>query len=467
MMIYSSRFAPSPTGRVHLGNVRTALFAFLVARQSGGRFVLRLEDTDLERSSPALADALLEDLHWLGLDWEEGPDRGGPFAPYRQMERLPLYEPYYQQLLATGQAYPCFCTTEDLHRERELQRANGQAPRYAGRCRGLPPALAQERLVRGEPASLRFAVPHQGTLRVPDLIWGERSYQLGDLGDFVIRRSDGSPAFFFANAIDDALMEINLVLRGEDHLTNTPRQILLLQALGLPIPSYGHLPLILGSDAQPLSKRNGAASIQELREQGYLPEALCNYLGHLGHHFPSEEWRDRSRLAQDFSLAHVGRAPARFDPEQLRHWQALGVQRLSLSELQDWLQASLSGLVPTDHLTKFLQAIRGNILFPRDAQEWATRCYQPLQLPPTVQQELLAEGTAFWAMARQAYEEHPEDFRSLTRQLALRSGRKGKALFHPLRLALTGLEQGPELAALWECLPPAMVKQRLSLDLNS
>ncbi|WP_308388414.1 glutamate--tRNA ligase [Acidithiobacillus sp. AMEEHan] len=460
-MIFTSRFAPSPTGHIHLGNARTALFAFWAARQSGGRFIIRMEDTDQARSPAELAKALLEDLRWLGLDWDEGPDCGGPHGPYTQMERLPVYNDLLQRLLDTGHAYPCFCKADELSAEREAQRAAGKAPRYSGRCRAISAAEAQRRLVVGEEATLRFAVPRSGTLRVEDLVWGERAYSLADLGDFVLRRSDGSPSFFFANAVDDALMGVNLVLRGEDHLSNTPRQILILQALGLPVPDYGHLPLLQGSDGQPLSKRNGAASLRELRSAGYLPAALRNYLGQLGHHYPATHWRSDAELIADFSLARIGRAPAQFDHEQLQYWQEQALQHLRLDDLVAWLRPHLT-LVPEEQISGFVAAIRGNVHLPADAGAWAECCFLPLVISEAVRAELAESGAEFWLQAQACYQERPDDFRAWTRQLAQRSGRKGRSLYHPLRLALTGREQGPELAQLLPLLSHEEVLRRLA-----
>ncbi|WP_248885251.1 glutamate--tRNA ligase [Acidithiobacillus acidisediminis] len=461
-MIFSSRFAPSPTGYLHSGNARTALFAFFLARQSGGRFILRMEDTDQERSPAELAEAVLDDLHWLGLDWDEGPDCGGPHGPYTQMQRLPLYEEFYARLVDAGAAYPCFCSAETLAAERASQRAQGKAPRYSGHCRALSAADAQALLAAGEAASLRFAVPRSGTLAVADLVWGERRYALADLGDFVIRRSDGSPSFFFANAVDDALMGINLVIRGEDHLSNTPRQILILQALDFAVPQYAHLPLLQGEDGQPLSKRNGAASLRELRAQGYLPAALRNYLGQLGHHYPDAHWRDDAQLIADFTLQQVGRAPAHFDSGQLRYWQEQALQHLDLATLTSWLAPHLAALVPADKLSDFVTALRGNIQFPADAVAWAHCCFQPLVLAAEQQQELRAMDALFWEQARQCYREVPEDFRAWTRALAAQSGRKGRGLYHPLRVALTGRAEGPELAQLIPFIAPEEVLRRLA-----
>ncbi len=454
-MNLKSRFAPSPTGYLHLGNARTALFAWLAAQAADGIFLLRLEDTDQARSPQRYETALLEDLHWLGLHWQEGPDVGGPAGPYRQMERLPVYQAYYAQLLALGEAYPCYCSAEDLAAERAVQRASGQAPRYGGRCRHLDAAARDALEAQGIQPVLRFRVPDQGSLSVPDRVWGERSYALADLGDFVIRRSDGSPAFFFANAVDDALMGVNLVLRGEDHLSNTPRQLLILQALALPLPEYGHLPLLLGNDGQPLSKRHGAASLRDLREQGYVPAAVRNYLARLGHHYLESELLDNAGLASGFSVQQISRAPGYFDEVQLQHWQHLAVQAMNDADLWAWLAQDprLSKAVPAGQESAFVAAVRPNILFPEAALDWALRCFPDhngalLELDEAAKKTIAAAPASFWLQAANLLQQTEGDYRTWTKALQQESGQKGKALFMPLRAALTGLTHGPELAAL-------------------
>ena len=250
-----TRFAPSPTGHLHLGNARTALLNYLAARKTGGRFILRVEDTDEARSSDNFMRELFEDLRWMGLDWDEGPDIGGPHAAYRQQQRRAIYEEWLVKLDAAGLTYPCFCTPAELNISRRQQLAAGKPPRYAGTCRNLTEEQRAERLVRGQAAALRFRVPNGEVVTFNDVVHGEQRFSTDDIGDFIIRRADGSTAFFFSNAIDDALMGVTLVMRGDDHLTNTPRQMLILQALNLSIPRYAHVALLLGMDGAPLSKR--------------------------------------------------------------------------------------------------------------------------------------------------------------------------------------------------------------------
>src|ERR1700691_6233099 len=256
-----TRFAPSPTGSLHLGNARTAFFSHLWARKSAGRFILRIEDTDVERSQARFRDGLMVDLGWLGLDLNEGPDIGGASGPYPQSERGAYYRGLFSQLETSERAYPCYCTAEDLELSRKLQRMAGKPPRYAGTCRNLTRAERAERVGRGLKPTLRFAVPDAAVIEFNDAVHGPQRFLSGDIGDFIIRRDNGTAAFFFCNAVDDAMMGVTQVLRGDDHLTNTPRQLMLLDALGLRRPGYGHVGLLVGADGAPLSKRHGSTSV--------------------------------------------------------------------------------------------------------------------------------------------------------------------------------------------------------------
>ena len=305
------RFAPSPTGNLHVGNARTALFNWLLARRHGGTCVLRIEDTDIERSTAESERAIRDDLRWLGLDWDEGPDVGGPHAPYRQSERIADYAEAARSLLAAGKAYYCFCSADDLERERREALATGQPPKYSGKCRANDPTAAADRVRAGETTALRFAVPAGRSVTFRDLVRGEVTFETEVIGDPVILRSNGRPAYNFAVVVDDAAMEITHVVRGEDHISNTPRQILLYDALGLPSPAFAHLSLVLGSDHAPLSKRHGATSVAEFRDRGYLPEALVNYLALLGWSpGDSEELLDVTEMARRFELERVTHSAA-------------------------------------------------------------------------------------------------------------------------------------------------------------
>ncbi|VAW71637.1 Glutamyl-tRNA(Gln) synthetase, partial [hydrothermal vent metagenome] len=330
-----TRFAPSPTGEIHLGNLRTALFNALYARREQGIFLLRIENTDAVRSKPEFEQALMRDLRWLSLNWQEGPEVGGEHAPYHQSARLETYSHYYQTLAAVDACYPCFCSETQLKLARKAQRTAGQPPKYLGTCAHLSTAEIEKKLAEGGKPTLRFRVPPGQRVEFEDFVRGVQRFASSDIGDFIIRRSDGTPAFFFTNAIDDALMGVSHVLRGEDHLTNTPRQLMLLAALSLPAPAYGHLSLLVGSDGSPLSKRHGSRSMRQLREAGYLPGAILNYLARLGHKYAADHYLDVSELAAAFDLARLSKAPARFDETQLRYWQKEAVLSASSAELVD------------------------------------------------------------------------------------------------------------------------------------
>lgn len=449
----TTRFAPSPTGRLHLGNARTALFNWLLARQAGGRFVLRLEDTDAARSLPEFATACLEDLRWLGLDWEAGPDRDDGRGPYRQSARADVYAAGVERLQAAGRVYECYCSQVELAVARRVQLEAGRPPRYAGTCRALTAEQRAAHRAAGRLPTLRFRVPEGETVTFQDVVRGPQGMATADIGDFVLTRADGSAAFFFANAVDDALMGITHVLRGEDHLSNTYRQALVLDALGLPVPTYGHLSLLGTAAGGLLSKREGATSLSDLRERGFLPEALRNFLARLGHSYAEPGWLDDAALAAGFRLDHLGRAPAQVDEVQLRHWQHEAVQRADLETLRSWWGA----LVPAAAEAEFLALVRGNLTLPEDAAHWARVLFVPglpaLTEPPA--------SPAFFAAALAAYDTQGPDLKALAAAVTAATGAKGKAFFLPLRLALTGGHAGPELQPLLRLMPPAIVRERL------
>jgi glutamyl-tRNA synthetase len=446
-----TRFAPSPTGSLHLGNARTAFFSHLWARKTGGRFILRIEDTDVERSEGRFKDALLEDLRWLGLDWDEGPGVGGPSAPYAQSERGAWYAELFARLEAEARAYPCYCTPEELELSRKLQRMAGKPPRYAGTCRAL---TAADRAARGRKPTLRFAVPADATIEFEDLVHGPQRFLSNDIGDFIIRREDGTSAFFFCNAVDDAAMGVTHVLRGDDHLTNTPRQLMLLDALGMRRPSYGHIGLLVGADGAPLSKRHGSTSLQEFRERGFLPAALLNHLLRLGHTADVDRWLGFSEMPAHFRPEHLGRAPARFEESQLIHWQKETLQRMSAAEIGAWL-----GLTDS---AGFVGLVRHNVVLPKDAAPWLAVVRGDLPpLGPDEQRVIAAAGPRFFAEAAAALEPSGADLHVLAKILKERTGRGGAELYMPLRIALTGQKHGPELAPLLKLMPLATARGRL------
>ncbi len=450
----TTRFAPSPTGSLHLGNARTALFSYLWARKSGGRFILRIEDTDVERSRPRFRDELMADLRWLGMDWDEGPDIGGPSEPYSQAERGEFYNTLFGRLQADGLAYPCYCTEEELELSRKLQRMAGKPPRYAGTCRHLTAAQRAEREARGQRPTLRFAVPGDEIIQFTDAVHGPQRFLSGDIGDFIIRRDDGTSAFFFCNAVDDSAMGVTQVLRGDDHLTNTPRQLMILEALGMRHPSYGHVGLLVGEDGAPLSKRHGSTSAQEFRARGFLPEALLNHLFRLGHASDHDGWLAAADMPVHFRPEHLGRAPARFDEAQLAHWQKETVERMPAAQIGTWLGSGDSA--------EFIELVRHNVVLPADAAPW--RAVVRGDLPPLGEAErsvVAAAGPGFFAAAAAAFEQASSDFKQLTKILKERTGRKGADLFMPLRVALTGQTHGPELGPLLKLMPPETARRRL------
>ncbi len=464
------RFAPSPTGHLHVGNARTALFNWLLARGQGGTFVLRLEDTDEARSTRASADGILEDLRWLGLDWEEGPDRGGAVGPYRQSERLPVYREYAARLRDAGHAYDCFCLPADLEAARETAVREGRTPQYAGTCRHLDPAEARARVEAGEPAALRFRVPVEAAVTFTDLVRGPITTDIAMIGDFVLLRQNGLPAYNFAVVVDDVTMRISLVVRGEDHVPNTPRQCLIYRALGETPPQFAHLSLVLGPDHAPLSKRHGASSVAEFRARGILPEALCNYLALLGwspgH---DDEILPLAEMARRFRVEDVTRSAGVFDPDKLawmnRHYLKEAAPSRVAALLMPHLEAAgylAQGGSGRDRLHGFLMIcvplIAGTVDQLADAPERLRPVFESPR-PAVAIEQLAGEGAAAAEAGRavvvafaQELSARPrltrESFREAAQQVRQRTGQKGRALFHPIRLALTGADSGPELDLL-------------------
>lgn len=329
------RFAPSPTGYLHIGGARTALFNWLLAKQQGGTFILRIEDTDLQRSTEESAAAILESMQWLGMDWDEGPLKPGPNAPYFQSQRLHTYTEHAERLLVSGHAYKCYCTAEELEAQRQEAVAKGLDPKYSGRCRDLTPEQCQAYEAEGRAPVLRFRIP-AGVTVVRDMVRGTVEFQNELLDDFVLIKSDGMPTYNYAVVIDDALMAMTHVIRGDDHLSNTPRQVLLYQAFGYPIPEFAHIPMILGADKTRLSKRHGATSVLQYRDEGYLPQALVNYLALLGWSYDaSSTLFSLDELIEKFSLKKVSKNPAVFDPKKLEWMNAQYIKQLTRDEFVD------------------------------------------------------------------------------------------------------------------------------------
>ncbi len=458
------RFAPSPTGHLHVGNARTALFNYLMARGSGGTFILRIEDTDVERSTRESESAILEDLRWMGLRWDEGPDVGGPHGPYRQSERLGLYHEHAAKLLDAGLAYRCFCPPAQLEADRQAALAAGRPPKYRGTCRSVTPAEARARIAAGERAVVRFRVPDDRHVLFADLVRGPVAFHTSVIGDPVLLRSDGHPAYNFAVVVDDALMRVTHVVRGEDHISNTPRQILLYEALGFAPPAFAHLALVMGPDHTPLSKRHGATSVAEFRAKGYLPEALVNYLALIGWSpGGDQELLPVEELAKRFAIDAVGHSAGIFDEEKLawvdRHYLRAAdparIARLSLAYFEREGLARDAGDAAVEYLASVLPMATASVdrvdeIPSRLGFLFAFDPVRAVALPEVA--EVLAHDGARDVVERLARElsgaprlVDRERFRAVVGSVKQATGQKAKGLFHPIRVALTGLAGGPEL----------------------
>jgi glutamyl-tRNA synthetase/nondiscriminating glutamyl-tRNA synthetase len=462
------RFAPSPTGQLHVGNARTALFNWLFARQAGGVMVLRIEDTDLARSEARFEDQLLDDLKWLGIDWDEGPDVGGPHAPYRQSDRLELYREHAERLVKEGKAYLCFCSQEELERDRERALQHQQPPIYSGKCRALDPEESQRRHANGEAAAIRLRIPEH-PIRFHDIVHGPVEFSNEVVSDPIILRSTGIPVYNYVVVVDDALMDITHVIRGDDHLSNTPKQVALYEALGWPVPEFAHLSTILGSDRERLSKRHGATSIANFRQMGVLPEALVNYLALLGW-APTGGTREifsPEELIKEFSLQRVTPSPAVFDMEKLywlnRHYikqspperieklaEPFFIRAGMLPENLDdrtraWFGKVVALLGPSVDKVEELPE-RAGLIFRYDA---AAAVNSPDNLEVLAAAKTPDVLTAFAAQVEgDSSPMTPERFKAIMNDVKAKTGAKGKDLFHPVRVALTGSHSGPEFDKL-------------------
>lgn len=449
-----------------MGNVRTALYNWLYARQKGGAFVLRIEDTDAERSRPEYERMLMDDLRWLGLDWDEGIDAGGAFGPYRQTDRWEHYRAEAQSLLEGDKAYYCFCTPEQLDADRAQQTSLGQTPHYVGRCRDIDPNQAARRVQGGEKATLRLKV-RPGTIAFEDLVFGAVEVDCSTIGDFILVRSDGSPQYNFAVVVDDVEMRISHVIRGEGHLSNTPRQLLVYEALSHVPPRFAHLSTILGSDGQKLSKRHGAASVDEFRKQGFLANALVNYLALLGW-APKEgtpEVLDPDELIREFDLGRVHKTPATFDPEKLNWVNRSHLKKLSPPALAQlaWPYLQRAGFLserPSGAVQEWIQELSAAFLNYIDRlEDLPGECRLLFGFDPAgdtgsgVAETLAEEGAwnVIQTFAEEISDRDPlslDSYKGALQRVKARTGAKGKALFHPIRVALTARTSGLELDKL-------------------
>ncbi len=459
------RFAPSPTGHLHLGNVRTALFNWLYARKNGGTFVLRLEDTDAARSTEESVRSVLQDLRWLGLHWDEGPETGGAFGPYRQTERYGTYREAADRLLREDKAYPCFCSQEELNAGREAARAAQRTFVYPGTCRHMDAAERARRIASGEPYSLRLKVPLK-TVSFTDLVRGPVSIHTSQFGDWILTRPDGSPTYNFAVVVDDALMGITHVIRGEDHLSNTPKQIVLYEALDLEPPLFGHLSMILGPDGGKLSKRHGDVSLDAFRSRGFLPEAMVNGLALLGWSDPEgREVLSAEEIVEAFSLERVNKVAAVFDEGKLRFLNREHLKRLAPEALASALAQSLrtAARLPEGNLSAEVLAWladlgrllveRMDLLSEAPAASDPLFVFEPEAMDEAARETLARPGAlevvrAFLERAVAVDLALPGAYREAVLSVRDALQVKGKALFHPIRVALTARESGPDLERL-------------------
>lgn len=450
-----TRFAPSPTGHLHIGSARTALFNWLFAKRFNGQFVLRIENTDIARSSVEFEKSIYEDLRWLGLDWDEGPDKGGGKGPYRQSERFKLYAELADGLLSKGSAYNCYCTKERLQEVKERQIASGHPPRYDGKCRDLKP----DEIPQGVKPVIRFLVPEK-TIHFTDGVHGQMIFDTRAFGDFVIIGSDGIAGYNFAVVVDDALMGITHIIRGDDHISNTPRQILLFEALGFTVPSFSHIPLVLAPDKTPLSKRHASASLKELREEGYLPEAIINTIARLGWN-PGEEFLSLDALAKEFSIDRLSKSGSVFDTEKLKYYN-----KKALEQTDAGLIMELASIKSDGRTRDAVELVKANAVTIKDIRH----LLKPFTGEPDFSDEarnILKEDyskkvvKAFRMEAEKIDSFDEASYKSIIEAVKKDAGEKGKRLFMPIRSALTGEVEGIELVNVLKLLGRDKVIERL------
>ena len=476
------RFPPSPTGKIHIGNIRTALFNWLWARKKGGELVLRIEDTDQERSNREFEDIIIQELEWLGLDVDEGPNQGGEHGPYRQSERLDIYKKYRDKLLDNDKAYKCYCTPEELEEMRDKARKKGEMPRYDGRCRNLSSSEQQAKEEAGKEPVIRFKTPvSDKEIVVKDQIRGEVSFDSSVLDDFVIYKSDGMPTYNFAVVIDDALMDITDVIRGEDHLSNTPKQILLYKALDFEIPRFAHLPLIRDENKAKLKKRSGEDTVYvgEFRKKGYLPEALFNFLALLGWSPPEEEEiLNREEIIQGFSLEDVNKSAAVFDIEKLNWMNGKYIRDADLDQIVELSLPYLreAGYIEDENvssrqlekLKKIIEVGRTGVHYLAQIPEETELFFTGLEFEDRQKAQEEFQGSEVELVFKTLIEKlesletlNPAAVNSIFNEMREELPVGARTIYHPVRLALTGEESGPEMGNIIYILGIEEVKQRL------
>jgi nondiscriminating glutamyl-tRNA synthetase len=470
------RYAPSPTGHIHVGNARTAIFNYLYARHEGGAFIMRLDDTDLERSTEENIDSMLDDVRWLGLDWDEGFLKGGELGPYRETERKPLYDTYLQQLLDEDKAYRCFCTKDELEAERRKAEAEHRIYRYSGACAHLSAEQVAQNVANGKPYAVRLRIPQEDVI-VHDLVRGDVQFKTEEFDDFVVARQNGIPIYNFATVVDDALMKITHVIRAEEHLSNTPRQVFIYRALGFDVPQFAHVSLILAPDHSKLSKRHGAVSVGEYRLEGYLPEALINYLVLLGWSPKDDrEFFTVDELIKEFSLEGVGKSGAVFDKKKLTWMNHMYLGRKDAADILTILKKDFAeqysaafGGLPEDRTLAAIDLTKGNAQVLPDLFGLARNIVQPdVVITDEKSQEVISSPEAKQVLQYLAdhfdaipFGRGSDAMSSWVEDLRNQIPLPAKKLYSPIRVALFGSKDGPEIVKLFLMLEPSSIRVRL------
>ncbi|MCM2991031.1 glutamate--tRNA ligase [Bacillus safensis] len=473
------RYAPSPTGHLHIGNARTALFNYLFARSQGGKFIIRIEDTDQKRNVEGGEESQLRHLQWLGIDWDESIDKDGGYGPYRQSERNDIYKKYYDELLEKDLAYKCYCTAEELEAEREAQIARSEMPRYSGKCSHLSKEEEDKLIAEGREPSIRFRVPKGEIIKFDDMVKGDISFETDGIGDFVIVKKDGTPTYNFAVAVDDHLMKMTHVLRGEDHISNTPKQIMIFNAFGWDVPIFGHMTLIVNENRKKLSKRDESIIqfIEQYKNLGYLPEALFNFIALLGWSpVGEEELFTKEQFIDIFDVNRLSKSPALFDMHKLKwvnnqyvkaldldqvvaltlpHLQKAGKVSEQLTEEENtWVRKLIS--LYHEQLSYGAEIVELTELFFKEQIEYNQEAKEVLA------EEQVPEVMASFAGQLEQLESFtPDEIKAAIKAVQKETGHKGKKLFMPIRVAVTGQTHGPELPQSIELLGKETVLNRI------
>ncbi|WP_144523149.1 glutamate--tRNA ligase [Bacillus pumilus] len=473
------RYAPSPTGHLHIGNARTALFNYLFARSQGGKFIIRIEDTDQKRNVEGGEESQLRHLQWLGIDWDESIDKDGGYGPYRQSERNDIYKKYYDELLEKDLAYKCYCTAEELEEEREAQIARSEMPRYSGKCSHLSKEEEDKLIAEGREPSIRFRVPKGEIIKFDDMVKGEISFETDGIGDFVIVKKDGTPTYNFAVAVDDHLMKMTHILRGEDHISNTPKQIMIFNAFGWDFPLFGHMTLIVNENRKKLSKRDESIIqfIEQYKNLGYLPEALFNFIALLGWSpVGEEELFTKEQFIDIFDVNRLSKSPALFDMHKLKwvnnqyvkaldldqvvaltlpHLQKAGKVSEQLSDEENTWVRKLIALYH-EQLSYGAEIVELTELFFKEQIEYNQEAKEVLA------EEQVPEVMASFAGQLERLESFtPDEIKAAIKAVQKETGHKGKKLFMPIRVAVTGQTHGPELPQSIELLGKETVLNRI------